>query len=111
MKISVRIAAAAVVFVFAQSASADLAGDLGALKGYTIIDSTNVERWMDSDGEKGGDSFEGCEIGRIIMFTNGKRLICQTFNYTYSYHPKAVILSNRSSYKMIVENHIYDMKN
>ena len=106
-----RVTALLCLLVIADSAVAELADDLADLEGYTIILSTKIEKWIDKDGEKSGDSFEGCDFDRIIIFSNDKMLICRTYDYTYAYRPTAVILSNGSSFKMIVRDRVYDMRN
>ena len=100
---------AASLFALALPAQADLADDLSYLEGYTIVASSKIDSWVDQDGGKSGDSFEGCDYGRVIIFANGKRLTCRTYGYTYAYRPTAIILSNGSSFKMIVRDRVYDM--
>jgi hypothetical protein len=90
-------------------AHADLSYQLEQLIGYTIVDVKTVEGWYDEDGEK-GDSFEGCDYGRVIVFSDDRILECSTYHYHYAYRPRAVILSNGSSFKMIVDDHVYDMR-
>lgn len=90
-------------------AHADLSYQLEQLIGYTIVDVKTVEGWYDEDGEK-GDSFEGCDYGRVIVFSDDRILECSTYHYRYAYRPRAVILSNGSSFKMIVDDHVYDMR-
>lgn len=100
---------AAIVFLaFANSASADLAYKLSSLTGYTVAASLTITGWKDSNGKK-GDSFEGCDFDRVIIFDDSKILRCATYNYTYSYRPTAVILVRNGTYKMIVEDEVYDM--
>lgn len=89
-------------------AHADMSYQLEQLVGYTIVDVKTVEGWYDEDGEK-GDSFEGCEYGRVIVFSDDRILQCSTYHYHYAYRPRAVILSNGSSFKMILDDHVYDM--
>lgn len=90
-------------------AFAGLVDDLGGFVGYTIIASKTIDGWYDPDGKK-GDSFEGCEFDRTIIFTDGKVLHCATYRYQYGYHPRAVILSDGRQVKMIVDSQIYDMR-
>lgn len=90
-------------------ALADMADELEDLVGYTIIDVKTIEKWYDDDGEE-GDSFEGCEHGRTIVFSDNRILECATYHYHYTYRPRAVILSDGRSYKMIVDDDIYDMR-
>jgi hypothetical protein len=90
-------------------ASADVTDELEDLVGYTIVDVKTVDGWYDDDGEK-GDSFEGCEYGRTIVFSDNRILTCSTYHYHYTYRPRAIILSNGSSFKMIVDDDVYDMR-
>lgn len=95
--------------LFSSSVIADMASDLRRLIGYTIIDSKTIAGWYDEDGKK-GDSFEGCDYGRTIVFTDNHVLTCAEYGYHYSYRPMAIILAKGSSYKMIVDDEIYDMR-
>lgn len=89
--------------------AADTADVLNGLVGYTVVLSATITGYIDSDGKR-EDSFNGCAHGRVIIFDNNKGLTCATYSYTYSYHPSAVVLSNGSSYKMVVGDEIYDMR-
>lgn len=95
--------------LFTSHLMADTADDLSQFVGYTIIGSFTVTGWQDRDGKK-SDSFEGCEFDRTIIFDDSKTLRCATYSYSYSYRPKAVILSNGTSFKMIVGSNAYDMR-
>lgn len=90
------------------SAFADITSQLGRFVGYTIIASKTVAGYQDKNGKK-SDSFEGCEYDRVIIFDDNKILTCAGYGYQYSYRPTAIILSNGSSFKMIVGNDVYDM--
>ena len=90
-------------------ANADMADDLEDLVGYTIAESKTIAGWYDEDGDK-GDSFEGCEHGRTIVFTDDRVLTCAQYGYQFAYRATAVILVKGSSYKMVVEDEIYDMR-
>jgi len=93
----------------AMPAFAGVADTLEDLVGYTIVASKTIDGWQDAGGKK-GDSFEGCEYGRTIIFADNKILHCAIYNYQYSYRPTAVILSNGSQFKMIVDDEVYDMQ-
>jgi hypothetical protein len=99
----------AALLLVTPSAFADLADELSHLVGYTIIDTKTIEGWYDEDGKK-GDSFEGCEFGRTIVFSDNRVLRCSEYNYQYSSMPTAIILSNGQQFKMIVEDTVYDMQ-
>jgi hypothetical protein len=88
---------------------ADTADDLSNFVGYTIVGSFTVTGWQDRNGKK-GDSFEGCEYDRIIILDDSKTLRCATYSYSYSYRPRAVVLTNGTSFKMIVGSDTYDMR-
>lgn len=91
------------------SYAADAADVLAQLDGYTVILSATITGYRDSDGKR-EDSFNGCSHGRVIIFDNSKVLTCTTYSYTYSYRPTAVVLSNGSSFKMVVGDEVYDMR-
>ena len=93
----------------ASPAFADITSQLGRLVGYTIIASKTVAGYQDKNGEK-DDSFEGCDYDRVIIFDDNKILTCAGYGYQYAYRPTAIVLSNGSSFKMIVGNDIYDMQ-
>lgn len=98
-----------VLSLFATNLMADTADDLSDFVGYTIIGSFTVTGWRDPNGKE-GDSFEGCEYDRVIILDDRKILRCATYSYSYSYRPKAVVLSDGSSLKMIVGDNVYDMR-
>jgi hypothetical protein len=91
------------------SAFAVMNDRLGSLIGYTIIASKTIAGYQDKNGKR-GDSFEGCDFDRVIIFDDNKILTCATYGYEYSYRPTAIILSNGSSFKMIVGENVYDMR-
>lgn len=90
-------------------ASADIADDLSSYVGYTIVASKRIEGWVSSDGKKREDGFSGCEYDRAIIFTDGTYLKCQGYGYQYAYGARALILSNGSSFVMIVQDRVYRM--
>jgi hypothetical protein len=87
-------------------AFADCPSELQGLEGWTIASATSVV------GE-----FEGCDLDRVIRFSNGSRFRCATYSYTYSYSPDAIIFTKRVSYKgnnyalikVLIEDELYDM--
>ena len=89
-------------------AFAGITSDMGNYIGYTIAGSKTIIGWHDDNGKR-GDSFEGCDFGRIIIFDDNTTLTCQEYGYQYSYRPTATILYNGSSIKMIVEDESYSM--
>jgi hypothetical protein len=66
--------------LIATPALADMADDLSGLLGYTVVASKTIDRWYDADGKK-GDSFEGCDFGRTIVFTDNRVLRCSEYGY------------------------------
>ena len=95
--------------LLAMPAFAGAANGLESLVGYTIVASKTIDGWLDVNGKK-GESFEGCEYGKIIVFTDNRVLHCATYHYHYAYRPTAVILSNGSQVKMVVDDEVYDMQ-
>ena len=94
------------------TASADISeSDLADLKGYTILGSWNITGWYDDEknGEK-GTSFKGCKRNRVLILDNKFEIKCDEYSYSYAYRPRAIILGDGSSLKMIVEGHIYSVK-
>lgn len=106
---SIRMVVTGLAFGFGLPALADAARELEGLVGYSIVAAMTVTGFQDRDGKK-GDSFEGCNHDRVIIFDDSKVLRCTTYSYTYSYRPKAVIFSNGSSFKMLVGDNVYDMR-
>lgn len=91
-------------------AHADLADALAQYVGYTIVAVLPVTGFVDTNGKK-GDSFEGCEYGRVIVFQGDKALTCTGYGYSYAYRPTALILARGGLFKMIVNGNTYDMRN
>lgn len=91
------------------AAHADAAGVLRNFVGYTVLASMTITGWQDAKGKR-GDSFEGCDYDRVIVFDDSKVLTCTGYSYSYSYRPDAVILVKGSSFKMIVGSEVYDMR-
>lgn len=91
------------------STFADITNQLGGFVGYTIIASKTIAGYQDRNGKK-SSSFEGCDFDRIIIFDDNKILTCVGYGYQYAYRPAAIILSNGSSFKMIVGDDVYDMR-
>jgi hypothetical protein len=82
---------------------------MSSLQGYTVIGSKTIAGWYDGDGAR-GEGFEGCQFGRVIVFTDNRILTCSMYTYQYAYRPTAVILSNGASFKMVVNNTVYEMR-
>ena len=95
--------------VISSAAFAGLADKLGSLVGYTVIDSKTIKGWYDNEEREDG-AFKGCKHGRVIVFTDNRILTCAQYGYQYAYRPTAVILSNGSQLKMVVDDEIYDMR-
>ena len=100
------ITAGLATLFIATTAAADCSSELMNLEGYTIIAATQV------DGE-----FEGCDFDKTIRFTDGKRLRCSSYSYTYAYMPDAIIFGKRSTFKgksflsikVLIEDEVFDM--
>lgn len=105
-----RALSAASLIGFAGIAHADSADKLARYVGYTIVAVLPVTGFVDSSGKR-GDSFEGCEYGRVIVFEGDKALTCTGYGYSYAYRPTALVLSRGGVFKMIVDGNAYDMRN
>lgn len=104
-----RLIALTIFLLLPHSVYADAADELKDLVGYTIIANKTIVGYQDKDGKK-KDSFEGCDYDRIIIFDDNKILNCAEYGYQYAYRPTAIIFSNGSSFKMLVEDEMYDMR-
>jgi hypothetical protein len=83
---------------------------LARYAGYTIVGSFTITGWYDTGSEgKKGDSFEGCNYGRVIVLDNSKTLTCAGYSYHYAYRPDALVLVRNGNFKMIVETEEFDM--
>jgi hypothetical protein len=95
---------------------AKLADDLNDLVGYTITASKTINRWYDD--ERGNDTFEGCDHGRVIVFDDNTSLTCAEYGYQYVYRPTAIILTRKITAKgksfydirMVVGDKVYNMR-
>jgi hypothetical protein len=79
------------------------------LIGFKVVDVKTIVGYQDEDGSSGED-FKGCQYNRIILFEDNKILTCIAYSYTYSYRPDAVLFTNGSSWKMLVDGEIFDMR-
>lgn len=105
--------------LIAVPANAVSSGELEGLGGYTIIASKTIEGYRDG-GQSGkrGDDFEGCDIDRVIVFTDGTALTSAEYSYQYAYRPTAIIFAKQITnggrafydFKMIVEDEVYEMR-
>lgn len=82
--------------------------DISNLVGWTIIYSGKVTGYIDENGNE-QESFEGCEYGRILIVDYSKQVTCQTYSYSYSYHPDIVILSKSSFATAFINDQRYDI--
>lgn len=83
--------------------------DVSDYVGWQIIHSGTVTGYIDDNGVE-QDSFEGCEWGRRLIIDYSLAVTCATYNYTYSYHPDIVVLSNGSSLAACIEDEMYDVQ-
>ena len=83
--------------------------DVSHYVGWGIIFSGTVTGYTNEDGER-EDDFEGCEYGRRLLIDHNKAVTCQTYSYSYSYHPDIVILkSPNGSYEACIDGDMYDI--
>lgn len=103
--------------IIAPPVSGFMLGDMSGLVGYTVLGVKTIEGWRD-DEESDDSSFEGCEHGRLIIFTDGTYLTCAEYGYQYAYRPQAVIFGRSfthegqtlTNFKMLVDDRIYNMQ-
>ncbi|WP_172201092.1 hypothetical protein [Campylobacter sp. RM16188] len=73
------------------------------LIGYTIVDVKTV-----------ADDFEGCDYDKKIIFTDDTYVTCNSYGYSYSYRPKAVIFATQYNghtlFKMYVNGNVYSIR-
>lgn len=84
--------------------------DLDDYVGYTIVAKKTVQGWLDKGQKKADDGFEGCEYGRIIIFTDNTAVVCQTYSYSYSYMPDAYLATDGFSWKMCIDGDDYNIR-
>lgn len=79
--------------------------------GWRIIDVVYVEAFTDRFTKAIGD-FRGCIPGRVIIYDEGKSLVCSgTYQLKQAVRrPRAVIIEQDENFKMIVDNVVYDME-
>ncbi len=107
---------AIVLSLFSTFAYADCESILEKYIGWTIVASKTIEGYRDPGKEK-KDDFEGCDYDRVVYFTDGTAVTCNSYGYQYAYMPKAIILGKNSTYKgknltlfiMIVDGNEYDV--
>ncbi len=97
------------LFFWVSESYAGMTDELSQFVGYTIVASKTIAGYQDKEGKK-KDDFEGCDYGRTIIFDDDKIIHCSSYGYQYAYRPTAIILSNGSTFKMIVEDDIYDVQ-
>lgn len=97
-----------VTLTLSSTAEADMVRVLSKYQGYTIAAVKTIDKWVSDDRTKSGDSFEGCDFGRYIVFDDGTYLRCNEYQYDYGYRPEAVILTKGSRVVMLVGDDSYD---
>ena len=91
-------------------ASAKCSADLSRYVGWTIIYSGTVTGYITDEGEE-DSSFNGCEYGRRLIVDYTKQVTCQTYSYSYAYHPDILILDNGSSREACIDGDMYAISN
>lgn len=97
-----------ILLLLTSSSFAYFPNELNELVGYTILGNKKIVGWYDQDGKR-GQSFEGCNYGRTIVFEDNKILICRNYHYHYGYRAEALILSDGQNFKMMIDDHVYNM--
>jgi len=102
-----RLSFAAATAVFLAPAGALAACDLDQLLGYTLIAEKHVSGFVQN--AQWSDGFEGCSYGRTLVFDDNTGLLCLSYSYSSSRHPKAYIFSNGASMKACISDSLYDV--
>src|SRR5262245_18909396 len=97
----------AITMIVNTAASAWAECSLDQFVGYTLVARKTVAGYI-QDGKR-GDSFEGCEFGRIIVFDDNTGVACDTYSYSYSYRPTAYIWASKYSLKLCVGGSTYSV--
>lgn len=105
------IALLAILLSLSTTARANTASALAKYVGFSIVAKKTITGWIDQDGSKKGDSFEGCEYGRLIIFDDNTYLTCTAYGYQYDYMPDAILMVKSGKIVMIVGDQAYDMIN
>ena len=86
--------------------------DVSNYPGYTIVGTKTIVGYVQEDGSKktSDDSFEGCDFDRKIIFDDRTYLVCTGYSYHYAYRPEATLLTNGSSWVMIVDDEAFEMR-
>ena len=108
MKHAIYAIAVPLSLFFTSNSTAGLANTLKPLVGWSVVHAGTVTGFVTKDGEK-KDSFEGCEYGRKLIIDYRYVVTCQTYSYSYAFHPDAVLLVKGSSYKLVVDNDVYEV--
>lgn len=112
MMIKIIIVFAVTIFMtasFPHLAKAGCEVDVSDYVGWQIVYSGTVTGYIDENGQE-DDSFEGCEYGRVLIVDYSKSVTCAEYNYSYTYHPDIVILSNGISLKACIDDEMYDIR-
>lgn len=81
---------------------------LDSYSGFTIIGVKTIAAYVDEKGKR-KDSFEGCNFGWAIVFSDGTYAKCTGYGYQYAYMPDALLLTKAGRLVMIVEDEAYEM--
>lgn len=95
--------------LFSTPALSDATDTLSDYIGYTVAAKKTIVGFVNDDGEK-EDGFQGCNHGRVIIFSDNTYLECDDYGYQYAYRPDAVLLVRSGRIVMIVEDDAYDMR-
>lgn len=76
--------------------------DLDEVIGWTLIAEKTVDGYFQDGNKKEG--YEGCEHGRVLIFTDGTGVRCNEYTYHYAYRPDAYIFANGASLKACIDD-------
>lgn len=88
------------------AANAYLADELADLVGWEVAWSGRITGFQDENGKR-SDDYEGCEHGRKLILDDRFTVTCTSYHYSYAYNPRAVLLRNGSSMKLVVQDKLF----
>jgi hypothetical protein len=106
---AVRLALAAAALL-AGSAAARAAGcDLDSVMGYQVVKAWTVQGHIENGKSVYG--FEGCEPGRVLVFTDRTGVRCKSFGRAHLELPKAWLFArSKEDMKLCVGDELYDVE-
>ena len=113
----IKIAVFVMIILFPMSISAmNNTIQLRQLVGWTITAVKTIDGYVKENGSRSSE-FEGCEFDRVLIFTDGTTVTCNSYGYQYAHRPTAIIFSKSMQHegetgtlrKILVNGTLYDV--